>query len=71
MIEVFKTAVDEKTEAERLIKLLHIAWSNLTVNVDLEDCDKVLRVESSTVTIDPEELISYLALHGFAIQPLE
>lgn len=47
MIEVFKTNIRRVSEARKLINMLlqHIPGSK--INVDLHDCDKILRVEAS------------------------
>lgn len=45
MIEVFKTNVPDRMVAELLIARLQHVFPGCRVNFDLEDCDKVLRVE--------------------------
>ena len=44
MIEIFKTNVQNKTQANRIINLLKKIFSEATINFDLNDCDKILRV---------------------------
>jgi hypothetical protein len=45
MIEVFKTNVHKTREANRLVTLLLNHFPGSRINFDLDDCDKVLRVE--------------------------
>ncbi len=45
MIEVFKTNIEELSQATRLIALLLNHFPDTKINIDLHDCDKVLRVE--------------------------
>ena len=45
MIEVFKTNIEERSQAEKLIALLLDHFPGHRINVDLHDCDKVLRIE--------------------------
>lgn len=45
MIEVFKTNVHQVTEANKLVALLLNHFPGSRINFDLDDCDKVLRVE--------------------------
>lgn len=45
MIEVFKTNVGDEATAEALKKSLHALLPLASVNFDLEDCDKILRVQ--------------------------
>jgi len=47
MIAVFKTNILNKDNAEEVIKALLKNYQNFIITVDLEDCDKVLRVEGS------------------------
>ncbi|MBZ0099845.1 MAG: hypothetical protein K8F30_12205 [Taibaiella sp.] len=44
MIEVFKTNVSNPQQADELIGLLHHILPGSTINFDLEDCDRVLRI---------------------------
>jgi tRNA G26 N,N-dimethylase Trm1 len=45
MVEIFKTNVQNKTQAKRIINLLKEIFSEATINFDLNDCDKILRVD--------------------------
>jgi hypothetical protein len=45
MIEVFKTGVTDPTQADRLRGQIHRAFPRYRANFDLEDCDRILRVE--------------------------
>ncbi|MEX6690231.1 hypothetical protein QTN47_22165 [Danxiaibacter flavus] len=46
MIEVFKTNVINRTDADRLIEAIHKLYTEHKATFDLEDCDKILRVKS-------------------------
>ena len=46
-VEVFKTNVETGEQAERLAILIRENFPEYTVNFDLDDCDRVLRVKSS------------------------
>ena len=54
MVEIFKTNIDEQ-QAEVLLKQLSKTFPEFKINFDLEDCDKVLRIEGSHVV--PEKII--------------
>jgi hypothetical protein len=45
MIEVFKTNVETATDAGNLIEILLQHFPGSKINFDLQDCDKILRVE--------------------------
>jgi hypothetical protein len=48
MILVFKTTVKTKTDVERIDKALNSYLGTRKWNFDLEDCDKILRIESES-----------------------
>ena len=45
MVEVFKTDVQNNTQAKQVLSLLKKVHKNPRMNFDLHDCDKILRVE--------------------------
>jgi hypothetical protein len=51
MVEVFKTNVHGIEEAKTLLQLLLKHFSTLQINFDLNDCDKILRVEGEIIPI--------------------
>ncbi|MCD6065760.1 MAG: hypothetical protein K0S33_586 [Bacteroidetes bacterium] len=69
MIEVYKTNVQNPVVAEEIIRDLHRAMPDSVINFDLEDCDRILRIDSSTI---PYSLISEsLSSKGFVCEVLE
>lgn len=49
MIEVFKTDVQQAGTANLLVAKLILLFPGSHVNFDLEDCDRVLRVEGENI----------------------
>jgi hypothetical protein len=45
MIEVFKTDVNDRDSARRLIDRIHKTFDYCEANFDLDDCDRILRVK--------------------------
>jgi len=45
MVEIFKTNVKKRKQSEKLVSLLSMKYPDLKINFDLEDCDKILRIE--------------------------
>jgi hypothetical protein len=45
MITVFKTNVQKAMQAKKLVSYLLQHFPGSKINIDLKDCDKVLRVE--------------------------
>lgn len=68
MVEVFKTNVLEKRDSLRMIEKLSTIFPDACIHFDLEDCDKVLRIEASIILVAP--IISTLNMHGFSCEPL-
>jgi hypothetical protein len=68
VIQVFKTDVLEQEHADMLCELVQSELIVQRANFDLQDCDRILRVES-IVKID-EKVIALLSLHGFTCEEL-
>ena len=68
MIEVFKTNVREVTQADKIIELLLAHFPGCKINFDIQDCDKVLRVEGNDFF--PVKIISIVNENGFDCAPL-
>ena len=71
MIEVFKTNVQDWGHAERLLDQIHKVHLDYRASFDLEDCDKILRVECATRLIQPAWLIDLLRDFGYQAEVLE
>lgn len=69
MVEVFKTNIQQPKQAASLLAVLSQHFPLSRINVDLEDCDKVLRVEGEIVLA--EEVIGVLNKNGYQCEVLE
>ena len=69
MIEVFKTNVQEFSDARHLVTLLQTHFPDSKVNFDLDDCDKVLRVEAPQVIT--ETIMTLVTQKGFLCTMLD
>jgi hypothetical protein len=69
MVEVFKTNIEDKTAAMRIAAELNGYFPGGRINFDLDDCDKILRVESDNII--PEEVTNILTRKGFICEVLE
>lgn len=70
MIEVFKTDVRDPESAIMLIDRIHETFSDYKANFDLDDCDKILRVKSTTGYIQTSRLIDLVKGFGFNAEVL-
>ena len=69
MIEVFKTNVQKDREADTLIIELHQHFPDAKINFDLDDCDKILRIEGLNFLAD--KVMTLLEDNGFKCRILE
>ena len=70
MVEVFKTNVRRRRHARMLLTRIHAAFAGYRANFDLDDCDRILRVECAGDAIRPGGLISLLHSAGFRAEVL-
>ena len=68
MVEVFKTNVQQLELAEQLVSVLHGRIDFCKINFDLDDCDKILRVEGKQICV--ETIIEILNTHGLQCEIL-
>ncbi len=69
MIEVFKTDVKNKIEANKVTKILHQNFSEARINFDLTDCDKILRVDGIEAS-QIHSIVSNLTMLGIKCETL-
>lgn len=69
-VEVFKTDVQDREHAKRLIDQIHKTFRSYRANFDLDDCDRILRVKSESGTVQASRLIDLLKDSGFHAEVL-
>lgn len=67
-VEVFKTNIILADDASLILQLLNSQYPNHKVNFDLEDCDKILRVEG--FEINKEQIINLFITRGIQCEIL-
>jgi hypothetical protein len=71
-VEVFKTNITLPKDAKRIVKALVNAGKGNKVNLDLEDCDKILRIQNSNgKDINIEQVVNIVKEADFKIEILE
>ena len=70
MVEIFKTNVEFIEQSIFISAQLLKQFPNLRINFDLDDCDKILRVETGTGKTKIESIINILTVHGFECENL-
>lgn len=69
MIEIFKTNVKTELEALVLTELLQNVFVHAKINFDLEDCDRILRVDGIS-SQNISEIICNLKKYGYRCEIL-
>ena len=69
VVEVFKTNVEHETEAKELTEMIRQRFPASRVNFDLQDRDRILRVEGTDVCIDT--IIGIMKTAGFTCTVLD
>ena len=69
-VEVFKTNVSKIKEAERVAKMLADVLPAGKISFDLEDCDRILRIEAVNGQINCQQVITLVQKNGFACEVL-
>ncbi|MGZ3764802.1 MAG: hypothetical protein ACXVB0_18310 [Mucilaginibacter sp.] len=69
MVEVFKTNVRQRRQAKLLLGILEKRFPLFRINFDLEDCDKILRVEGEN--IQREKIAKLVTENGYQCNILD
>lgn len=69
MVEVFKTNVEKVHQATTLVNELRQHFPESKINFDLDDCDKILRIEGHHFLTD--KVMVLLEENGFKCRLLE
>ncbi len=69
MVEVFKTNVQRKGEAKMLLLKLVQLFPEHKINFDLDDCDKILRVQGKNIS--SEKIIQLIIEENYQCKVLE
>jgi hypothetical protein len=70
MIEVFKTNVQDRDQADMLLDHIRKTYIDYNANFDLDDCDNILRVECKGGSIQASFLIYLLKDFGYNAEVL-
>jgi hypothetical protein len=70
MVEVFKTTVQTCEDSKIVLQQLLDVFPNYLINFDLEDCDKILRVENTEGGINISGVQNLLLTLNFDIELL-
>ena len=69
MVEVFKTNIFKHEQAKLILSVLKSKYPDTKINFDLDDCDKILRVEGKKIKTG--EITNLITSKGFECEILE
>lgn len=69
MVEVFRTNVQETSNVSFLLQRLREDFPHCRINFDLDDCDRILRLEGEGIC--PITVSDLLQNHGFHCSVLD
>lgn len=69
-VGVFKTDIDDHTKAESILAEIRRHLPESDPSLDFEDCDKVLRVESQTTSVNEGKIENILNSYGYTMEVL-
>lgn len=70
-ISVFKTNVQTKKRAEDITKEIEKNFQEYTVSFDIDDCDRILRIESKLNIVGTKTLIEKLNYLNVKVSEVE
>jgi len=71
MVEIFRTNVKNKRMAGRVLKALQTHLPAFYFNFDLDDCDRILRAQSSGCPVECTKIIQIVKGHSIEISLFE
>jgi hypothetical protein len=70
MIEVFKTNVHSKEDAQLILQDCSDFFPHWKIGFDLDDCDRILRVDSGSEPVSAEQIQSIINKFGYTAEVL-
>jgi hypothetical protein len=71
MIGIFRTNINTAQDKNDVIDAICASFSVSACSIDMEDCDKVLRIVSSHQAIEEKIIISFVQRMGYQCTVLE
>jgi hypothetical protein len=65
MVEILKTNISQASEAKMIQELVYLHFPAVRISLDLEDCDKVLRIQTEDAGICISKIIRLLRVMGY------
>lgn len=70
MVEIFRTNVSSHLQANSILERLQKEFPQYEMNFDLEDCDKILRVDGKKDAVNPKAIMELVKHFKYEIKIL-
>ncbi|MDR3711225.1 MAG: hypothetical protein P4L51_00295 [Puia sp.] len=70
-VQVFRTDVPDQDAAADIVLVLKECYAHCSINFDMDDCDRILRIESPYESVEDIAVQSLLAGYGYHCEPLQ
>ncbi|MGA9637437.1 hypothetical protein [Flavobacterium sp.] len=70
MIEIYKTNIIKKKDSKQIAKQLQQLFPDYSITFDLEDCDRILRINTFEAILDHNTILKLVYESGFYIEIL-
>ena len=70
-VEIFKTNIQNNKDADKITTSLLVLYPVHKINFDLEDEEKILRIETDKFEIKTDEIINYMIELGCSCERIE
>ena len=71
MVGIFRTNIYSEQDKNKVISAIRLQFDVYSCSIDLEDCDKVLRIVSAQDTIEESDVINFMQSIGFQCDILD
>ncbi|WP_239452946.1 hypothetical protein [Flavobacterium tistrianum] len=69
VVEIFKTNVQKESDRDYVMTVMQNQFPDYKINFDLEDCDKILRIEG--VDLEYDNVVNHVSSLGYTCIRLE
>jgi hypothetical protein len=70
VVEVFKTNINHEWQVQFIIPALQKLLPEARITFDLDDCDKILRIEGEVTLMDIHQIIQVISVSGYHAEVL-
>ncbi|MCF6404713.1 hypothetical protein L3C95_17580 [Chitinophaga filiformis] len=70
-IGIFRTNICTPQDKNNVIQAIQQHFNTTTCSIDIEDCDKVMRIVAGPVTVEEHDIILFIRRMGYQCERLD